>query len=653
MSISPSYLQILARLPKTRRLSEFSSGDAGVFLRHDVDHDLDLALEMAFWEREKGHRSTYFILPTAAYAADPRLVRKLVQIQELGHEVGVHLNFIASWVRKDIDSVHGALVSLLHEWRQAGLQISGCAAHGDKACYDFNFINYWIFRELRPTNPSSTETGLSPEGIPDPNPARRIAYPPNHALRRSDGSELPLWSLSMRDMGLRYHATHMPMDHYYSDSGGSWRRTASPLDADLSRGSHQILIHPEYYRGKPQRIFVASTARSGSKWLAQVAAAGTPCHSVHEFSLNHRYDSDGRLLSEKRTAGGFRSLQHRPEEARALLLHTRRYVDELDRDYLECNVYLAYFLSELKTLFPESRIVHLQRNPADVVRSVLNRDWYDTPKDERHPDFEGPEWARAGQFEKACLYVARTNERIARFADSRLDLEQAASGMEALAQFFRSLDVPFFPLLAEEAYASRVNANVRSDFPAFSEWTAEQKAAFAAICGRAPNAENPPSAHSREAVETLFDLRDGPARSRFPTKQARYDRTAAELNVSVTPGRNAYVLLGGGKWERGMPYLHGWRAHTAGYFTVQCRGKIEVGQAVVHALLYDWKGKLLRTRSICALSPSVHEASGAFRISDAACRWINFALYFPKHQASGRTCRIEDLTVQRVSITVA
>jgi hypothetical protein len=174
VSLSESFLNQLQRLPKTRPLGEFAPGASGVFLRHDVDHDLDLALEMAFWEREAGHRSTYFILPTAEYATDPRLLLKLRQMQDFGHELGVHLNFLASWTRGELSSVADAARALLDEWRAAGLRIAGCAAHGDRACYEHGFINYWMFRELRPADPAASESGLSPEGVPDPDPARAI-----------------------------------------------------------------------------------------------------------------------------------------------------------------------------------------------------------------------------------------------------------------------------------------------------------------------------------------------------------------------------------------------------------------------------------------------------------------------------------------------
>jgi hypothetical protein len=662
VSLSPSYRDTLARFPRTRPLKEFTPGAAGVFLRHDVDHDLDLALEMAFWEREAGHRSTWFILPTAPYAQDPRLLPKLRQLQAFGHEVGVHLNFLASWVRREVESVEGAAAALLRGWRGAGLEIAGCAAHGDRACYEFNFINYWMFRELRPADPRA-ESGLSPEGIRDPDPGRRIAYPESHRLRRADGAEFPLWSVSMGSLGLHYHATHLPMEHYYSDSGGGWRRTGSPLEADLSRGSHQVLMHPEYYRGPRKRIFVASTARSGSKWLAQVAAAATPCHSVHEFSFNHRYADDGRLVAEKRTHAGFTGLQHSPEAAE-LLLDTARYAESLEKDYFECNVYLAHFLPLLKSIIPDATVVQLHRHPRDVVRSILNRDWYDTPEDDRHPAFDDDAWRSAGQFERACFYVANTLELIKGHAAARVPLERIAADLDALAAFFRSLDIAFYPELAREAFGTPANAGRGARVPRFEDWPAERQATFLRICGPALRdlgyevsgalSPGPPRATPAQGPERIdehpfFDL----ARRRWPLFSRRLTgrRTAAGL-LMRPHASGGYITLGGGFWRRIVPALQGWHARRDAYYRVECRGEGRIGEVVLFALFYDWAGKLIRAQQFSRLTPSKPEASGAFRVSDKDCRWVSIGLRvsYPRSAVEDPSWRLERLQARTLAL---
>lgn len=650
VSLSESFLNQLQRLPKTRPLGEFAPGASGVFLRHDVDHDLDLALEMAFWEREAGHRSTYFILPTAEYATDPRLLLKLRQMQDFGHELGVHLNFLAAWARGEIASVADDAAALLARWRAAGLNIAGCAAHGDRACYEFGFINYWMFRELRPADPAASESGLSPEGVPDPDPARAIPYPASHQLRRADGATFALWSASLEALGLRYHATHLPMDRYYSDSGGRWQRTRSPFEADLTRGSHQVLMHPEYYRGEPKRVFVLSTARAGSKWLATVAGAATPCHALHEFTLNHVFDAQGGVVAEKRTHAGFTALQGDADAAGRLLLEARKYVDALEQDFLECNVYLAHFLPQLRLLFPEATLVELHRDPKAVVRSLLNRDWYDTPEDDRHPVLDDPRWAGATQLERACLYVRGTRELIARFAERRAALEELSASREALKDFFAALGIAFYPLLAQEVFATRVNANVSAAVGPYDTWSAADKATFDQLCAAQGS---PPARTLRQRARTLYRLGRPSLLPRLAPWHVQLERTRGALSVTGSRERNGRILVGGGHWQKLRPWLHGWRNRPSSYLKVTCRAEVPAGELVVFGLSYDAQGRLLHAKRISRMSPSLPQSSGTFRASDPRCRWINVALYFPKSADAERRYRIDQLKAERISLSLS
>ena len=666
MSLSASFLEQLQRLAPARPLRDFAPGASGIFLRHDVDHDLDLALEMAYWERELGHRSTYFILPTAPYAADARLPAKLRQIQAFGHEVGVHLNFLASWARGEIESVEQAARSLLAQWRAAGLEIAGSAAHGDRACYEFGFINYWMFRELRPEDPARRESGLSPEGVPDPEPARAIRYPESHQLRRADGALFPLWSVSMQALGLRYHATHLPMDRYYSDSGGRWTRTASPFEADLTRGSHQILMHPEYYRGEPKRVFVVSTARSGSKWLASIAEAATPCRAVHEFTLNHRMDGD-ELVAEKRTHAGFTALQRDARAAAGLILQARNYVDSLaTQDFLECNVYLTHFLPQLRVAFPEAAIVELHRHPKDVVRSLLNREWYDTPEDDRHPAADDPRWESASQLERACLYVVAGHELASRFAQQRVALERLSASPDALRELFASLGLAFYPLLAEPIFATRINANTQAAVPEYEAWAPADQDAFARICGpllaelgyeggSAPRPQAAPGAQKRLRQEsrTLYELRERKAFSRLSSDHLRLRRAGESLDVIGSREHHGHILVGGGSWVRLFPFLHGWRNRASTYFKVSCRAEVPAGEITVFGLCYDAFGRLVQARRISRVSPSLPQVSSTFRVSDPRCRWVNIGLYFARSPGGERRYSIHELKAELVSLSIA
>ena len=65
-----------------------------VILRHDIDNDLQKAVELARVERELGVSSTYFVLLTSDIynAASRASLDKLRAIRSMGHEIGLHFD---------------------------------------------------------------------------------------------------------------------------------------------------------------------------------------------------------------------------------------------------------------------------------------------------------------------------------------------------------------------------------------------------------------------------------------------------------------------------------------------------------------------------------------------------------------------------------
>ena len=110
MSINPVYFSYLNHFDKTVTVRELIDNPITpnmIALRHDVDYDLDLALEMSYWESQRGIRSTYYLLHSAGYWEDTHLVEKCLQFQDFGHEVGLHLNVVSEWINeKDVKSCY-------------------------------------------------------------------------------------------------------------------------------------------------------------------------------------------------------------------------------------------------------------------------------------------------------------------------------------------------------------------------------------------------------------------------------------------------------------------------------------------------------------------------------------------------------------------
>ena len=664
--LSPTYITYLQHMGSTVTMREFHAKPGNknlIALRHDVDHDLDMALEMSCWEHRQGIRSTYFILPDADYWKDSRLIDKCLQIQDFGHEIGLHLNVISEWFRGEADDPGLRLKEILEYLRSSGLNITGTAAHGDRLCYERQFINYWIFKELRPGDPLTFESGLTAEGIRAREHRFSIKYPDNHILHRDDGSHLPLWSVSMLDLGLDYHAIHVSHDRYFTDSGGSWKRSPDPLAHDLSTGRHQVLIHPEYWQGPQRMYFFLSTARSGSKWLTTMLDLATPLLARHEFSLNHRYKG-GQLVREHVTGPGFVNLDQDKEQARMLLLDIRTWIEEQGQDFAEANIYLERFLPQLREVFPEAILVHLYRNPADVVRSIINRDWYETPEDDRHPVINIENWGRLSQFEKACWYVRAANENLMPL-DAKLRFEEMVSHPDKLDKALQDLGIPFYPRLAEKYFNQKINRNKTEEFPEYARWPARIKKQYHAICapvserlgyiqlsrpGRwlmalksllsinkkaakgldaclaRANSHNQPVCISKLRFAGLDSIKD------ISHKSCVLRQISQGLEAVPAADQHAYILFGGGEWV-GEAGDSGWQPGPGCYYRGRIRVSIEGrGTARIFCLTYGPDNAQPDKKLLQVVKQGQDEYSISFRVRPNAVRF-NLALHMSRDDA--------------------
>jgi hypothetical protein len=80
-----------------------------LYLRHDVDLDLDAALAMSALERDLGIRSTYFLMTTSVFynLDSPEGRRALAQLRADGHAVGGHPN----WPELELDERFDRIVA--------------------------------------------------------------------------------------------------------------------------------------------------------------------------------------------------------------------------------------------------------------------------------------------------------------------------------------------------------------------------------------------------------------------------------------------------------------------------------------------------------------------------------------------------------------
>lgn len=205
------------------------TGERVIGLRHDVDDNVgafEAALAMAEWEFERGYSSTYFLLHSADYWGEEMLC-KVHLFDELGHEVGIHVNAIAQALRTGIDASR-ILARALFELRSTGVRVVGCAAHGDTLCYDRDgklvFVNDEMF----------TESARGKIG----DPRRTLVY--------KDHSYL-LQPVPRTIYGLEYDASWLSRGSYLSDSAGKWSQPFERVVSGFGEGQLHVLVHPDWW----------------------------------------------------------------------------------------------------------------------------------------------------------------------------------------------------------------------------------------------------------------------------------------------------------------------------------------------------------------------------------------------------------------------
>lgn len=225
------HTELFSRADRVVPMRDVFMGDTDakvIGLRHDVDDNpgsFQTALKMAEWEFEHGYSSTYFLLH-GSYYWDEALV-EAKRFEELGHEVGIHVNGIAEALRRREDP-HRILARAVHELRNAGVRVVGCVAHGDPLCGKAHFVNDEMFLE---------------------SPRPRVGAPDR--MIEHEGVVCPLQPVSRSVYGLEYDANWLSRGDYISDSGGHWNPREDSFDRAVDHfseaGQLHMLIHPDWW----------------------------------------------------------------------------------------------------------------------------------------------------------------------------------------------------------------------------------------------------------------------------------------------------------------------------------------------------------------------------------------------------------------------
>ncbi len=193
-----SYRRLLETLVACPRLhftslSELQAGHpadkAAVAIRHDIDFDICTAATLARLEHDLGVRGCYYVLHTQPYYAhrengrrfrSRRCVEILLEIQELGHKIGLHNDALHDLVHHGVP-VKETLAAELDHLRSHGVRVKGTASHG--SYHTYLAANYEVF------------VGLSISGR-------------THFID-AKGARHELGQVDMKELGLSYEANYI------------------------------------------------------------------------------------------------------------------------------------------------------------------------------------------------------------------------------------------------------------------------------------------------------------------------------------------------------------------------------------------------------------------------------------------------------------
>jgi hypothetical protein len=202
-----------------------------VLVRHDIDYRMDHALEFARAEAAMGCHATYFLLHTANYFDYSKVFgMQVAELHDLGHEVGLHSSFISDWYVNGGKCEPERPIKFL---RDHAFPVVGTAAHGDRLCYEHDFVNYEVWKECQ-----------KPREKPGPWP-----------------------KFNLSDFGLAYEAYSLHRDAYLTDTGHHWKgalrfmplfeRWSDPLSKEQTiegfnamdnTAIMQLLVHPIWWK---------------------------------------------------------------------------------------------------------------------------------------------------------------------------------------------------------------------------------------------------------------------------------------------------------------------------------------------------------------------------------------------------------------------
>lgn len=229
-------------------------------------------------------------------------------------------------------------------------------------------------------------------------------------------------------------------------------------------------------------FFILSMGRSGTKFLASLIDSARSIGSIHEFYPDYLF-YQAFFRSAKASDYYIKHLRM----PYIYMKNSRRDIDT----YGEVNSVLRRNAHSLKKFMPHAKILHLVRNPKDVVRSMMNRKtmrWYDgVTKFVRPPrgDMYYDKWPEMDRFERICWYWRSENDYIREYADRTVKFEDMLTDYD---YFNNTMSMITGHTIDKAVWMDKVkkpkNVSASYSFPEYDKWNKAQKDAFTKICSK-------------------------------------------------------------------------------------------------------------------------------------------------------------------------
>lgn len=251
----------------------------------------------------------------------------------------------------------------------------------------------------------------------------------------------------------------------------------------LEKKVKNYIILPEKIFNGSKPVFVLSTGRTGTELLTRLFALDENIEAYHEpkpqmvYAAKIAYESYTSNISAKKLA----FLSSRYDSLKTSYLRSKRYV--------ETNHNLTFFADAIYNLLPQSKFIHLVRNPASFVRSGMRRNYYkghdydDGRILPRTEDISSEQWKAFDQLEKIAWLWNATNQFIENlkelFSEDRIITVRSEDLFNDPNTFLQISDFINIEKMNKDKLKKLIskpkNFQYKGEFPKYEDWDNKQK----------------------------------------------------------------------------------------------------------------------------------------------------------------------------------